>query len=369
MSALYIILALIVVIAVVSASIWALISYVKPSFTTVEKILLIATILSFCLFIYGLYNHTTPYYNFIDPFVEPCYSPISYSNSFLLITLHVLALLSMAILYLKEYNLPPILIVVFIIFLVAGIGVNAQFLFQISSHDTSRIYLWADGDYASIYLAIYPILLIVNSIYIIVLFIQKKANLNRDVKYTHKWLNTINTYLVKVNNLPVFAILLSIPILLFFVIILVLFGQDIEALKVYTETATWRLSEHIHPPTVDDKHGHYLCTVAALGSPNLVKPLAIGRRNNQPIIVNRQLQIANTFEYMIENISPSLHRIIRENYDRYGLNLSKRIHSERLSNLTYILMKPLEWFFLISLYIFYVNPEKIIKCQYKMPSN
>jgi hypothetical protein len=152
-------------------------------------------------------------------------------------------------------------------------------------------------------------------------------------------------------------------------LILTLIGQDIEALtRVYTETATWKLSQHVHPPTVDDRHGHYLCTVAAHGNPKIVKPLGIGQRHGKLIMINRQLQIANAFECLIENKSPKIHKVIRTNYDKYGINLAKRINNERLSNWTYMLMKPFEWIFLAVLYSCCIQPEELIKSQYKSDS-
>ena len=68
---------------------------------------------------------------------------------------------------------------------------------------------------------------------------------------------------------------------------------------------------------------------------------------------------------MIQDSSPKMHHLIRTNYDNYGYNLSKKINSETGSNITYIVMKPLEWFFLICLYSFCNTPEKKINKQYK----
>ena len=145
------------------------------------------------------------------------------------------------------------------------------------------------------------------------------------------------------------------------------FGQDFDSLvKMFTDTATWKFSEHQPLPLeyVEPVDDHYLCTVAAYGDPKIVKPLGIGKRHGNPILVNRQLQIANAFEEMIQDYCPKLHRVIRRNYDKYGLDLSKKINTVFLSNLTYILMKPLEWFFLICLYLFCLNPEQKIRKQY-----
>lgn len=349
-----------------SIGVWVLMGNLKPTAKPIEKILAVLSLLSLAVFLSELKNHTTPYFKDIDPFVESCYSPISYEHSLGLISLHILSLISLAIIYLKEYKLPPIQISVFIIIICIGIIVNTQFLCQISSHDTSRIHLWDRGDNATLYLAIYPLIIILNSIGLLIKMIKSKSKANLNKKYKNRFLNWLNTKLINSQNLALVSILLTIPILIIIIIILTLFGQNIESItKVYTETATWKLSEHIHPPTVDDRHGHYLCTVAAQGNPRIVKPIGIGNRHGNIIVINRQLQIANAFEFLIEELNPQVHKIIRKNYDIYGLNLAKRINNEVLSNLTYILMKPIEWFFLIILYSWYINPEKIINIQYK----
>jgi len=116
--------------------------------------------------------------------------------------------------------------------------------------------------------------------------------------------------------------------------VLALFGQDTHAIvKVFTETTTWRLSQHQHPPFLDNHHGHYLCTVAACGDPEVVRPLRIGIRHGRTIIINRQLQVANAFEQLLEESAPSLHRVIRRWYDRHGLPVSRFITTPRRSNL------------------------------------
>lgn len=143
-----------------------------------------------------------------------------------------------------------------------------------------------------------------------------------------------------------------------------IFGQDYDAVvKGFTETTEWKFSQHDHPPYLDHR-GHYLCTVAACGSPRLVKPLRWGKRGGRPIIVNRQLQIANAFEELIADFSPKLHHFLRTNYDKYGYNLSQKIKTPAASNITYLLMKPLEWFFLLCLYTFCLYPERKIERQY-----
>ena len=51
-------------------------------------------------------------------------------------------------------------------------------------------------------------------------------------------------------------------------------------------------------------------------------------------------------------------------YDKYGYPLSKHINTAFQADITYILMKPLEWIFLLVLYIFDEKPENRIATQY-----
>ena len=48
----------------------------------------------------------------------------------------------------------------------------------------------------------------------------------------------------------------------------------------------------------------------------------------------------------------------------YGYPLSMHINKPWQADLIYIIMKPLEWLFLITLYLFDVNPENRIAVQY-----
>ena len=96
----------------------------------------------------------------------------------------------------------------------------------------------------------------------------------------------------------------------------------------------------------------------------IVKPTRIGIRYGNKIIVNRQLCIANAFEDLIKEKTPRFHYFIRTIYDKYGYPLSKHINKPWQADLIYIIMKPLEWLFLITLYLFDINPENRIVVQY-----
>lgn len=162
---------------------------------------------------------------------------------------------------------------------------------------------------------------------------------------------------------PIWALVLVFPLLGAVIGILVLFGQHPDdIIKGYTETADWTFSQQIAPPGYDN---HYLCTVAAQGHRKLVKPQRIGIRHGRKTIVNRQLCIANAFEQILEERTPKLHKAVRRFYDNYGFPLSKLIKTKAMADFIYIVMKPLEWFFLMTLYLLTVNPEERISRQYR----
>jgi hypothetical protein len=163
------------------------------------------------------------------------------------------------------------------------------------------------------------------------------------------------------------AFILLIPVLTIITLILLLFGQESDSMiKVWTETTTWTFSQKEHPPYLEEHEGgHYLCTVAACGHPRIVKPLRLGTRRGNTIIVNRQLMIANAYEDMLKKHFRKLHSIIRFVYDKYGYPISKHITNKYASDVIYILMKPFEYFFLINLYLFELKPECAINKQYE----
>ena len=147
-------------------------------------------------------------------------------------------------------------------------------------------------------------------------------------------------------------------------ILFIMMGKGpIGPIKAFTDTADWTFSKQIPPPPLEYE-GHYLCTVAAGGHKKIVKPLRLGTRRNATIIVNRQLCVANAFEEKIQEISPGFHRIVRGAYDKYGFPLSSIITTPLKADIVYILMKPLEWIFLIFLYLTDSNPENRIGRQY-----
>lgn len=167
-------------------------------------------------------------------------------------------------------------------------------------------------------------------------------------------------------KLPI-LLLLCLPVLVAAMIVLMLFGQKPDSfILAFTDTYKHGLSE-LDCTGVICPDGHFLCTIAASGHQNVVKPLRKGIRQECLIKVNRQLLIANAFEDLLEEKLPYLHKPIRRTYNLIGGNfarLYRALSNKWLSDLIYIMMKPLEWIFLASLYLLDRTPENRIAKQY-----
>ena len=335
----------------------------KKDANSAEIIVWTLYVFSLALFAIGMTTHSNPYYKPIDPIDMECYSPFSDKHALTLIFYFLAFNISMMLVWVKNDILPPLTLTISLIFIVIGIIISITILLQISVHNTISLNNYNSGG-EQILFSFAPLFAIFIGYRLTLQVITQKSSDAIERTYSNKYLNILNTFLAKRYRSPLWIAILLLPVFLIITLILVLFGQDINSIiKIFTDTATWTLSQQVHPPVLDHR-GHYLCTVAASGHPKIVKPLRVGQRNGRQIIVNRQLLISNAFEEMIQDFSPKLHCLIRSNYDKYGYNISKQINTTLLSSITYILMKPLEWIFLISLYLFCNNPEQKINRQY-----
>lgn len=173
-----------------------------------------------------------------------------------------------------------------------------------------------------------------------------------------------NRLLSKAERWPLAAFFLMWPLLGILIGFLILFGQRPDAvIKAFTETSDWNLSQRVAPQNIYYDE-HYLCTVAAGGHEKIVKPKRLGVRHGHQVIVNRQLCVANAFEQVLEERTPGFHRAVRHFYDTFGFPVARLIHSKYMADLIYFLMKPLEWIFLIILYLTDADPESRIAIQY-----
>ena len=261
------------------------------------------------------------------------------------------------LLYVRADRLTPLISALSISFLILMNIIQIAYALQISKN--------VDGTDCLLYVYHANILLL--SARAIHRHMKEEAELFRDSLSSGADHKKISRIYNMIDSLSKYSILIFV--VLFFVIaiielVFVLLGQGLDApIKAFTDTADWTFSKQIPPPPLE-YDGHYLCTVAAGGHTKVVKPLRLGTRRNETIMVNRQLCIANAFEELIQEKLPRFHKMIRGAYDSYGYPLSRKITTPLRADLIYILMKPLEWIFLIVLYTFDLRPEKRISRQY-----
>jgi hypothetical protein len=163
---------------------------------------------------------------------------------------------------------------------------------------------------------------------------------------------------------PVPRVLLLTPALvgLYAAVHALILGDSLAALQVFTHACAGTFAQLQSPPA----DCHYLCTVAAQGHPWLVRPERVGRRRGAPILVNRQLAIANAFEDLLHERWPRFGRLARRAYDRLGLPVSRLIRHRAVADTIYLAMKPAEWaFYLVLLLVDRTPPESRISRMYR----
>ncbi len=321
----------------------------------IEFTLITAFVWSLIAFVCGWMMSSAQYYTAID-IVDDGYSPFASKHVFTLLVFFGFSIWSIFALWLQGNQLPPLLFVLAFVFLIIGMILNFVIILQLSGN--------VGGNGVEIIMLPFPICFILLSIVLMLKIAYTEAEVSATRIYQNKFLNFLNTKMAQSALQPIYVLVLLVPVFALIVAILIVFGQDYNSItKVFTETATWNFSQKTHPPALEHR-GHYLCTVAVCGDPEIVKPLRLGKRYGQEIVVNRQLLIANAFEELIQESTPRLHKLIRNAYDKYGYPLSRKITSAKSSNLVYRLMKPLEYLFLTVLYLSVVKPEEKINKQY-----
>ncbi|AYA99942.1 DUF6688 domain-containing protein [Lachnoanaerobaculum umeaense] len=222
------------------------------------------------------------------------------------------------------------------------------------------------GRYSDLYLLIYPFCIACIIVRTILCKVREwnELEMERGKIQNNVILNFLDKILSNSRLWPIYALVLMLPLLGIIIAILLLFGQAPDSvIKAWTETADWRLSLKEAPQNIYYDE-HYLCTVAAGGHKKIVKPIRKGVRHGHEVIVNRQLCVANAFEQILEEKTPHFHKLVRGVYDRYGFPVARLIKSKWIADIIYIMMKPLEWIFLMVIYMCDVHPENRIATQY-----
>jgi len=278
------------------------------------------------------------------------------------LTLSLAALIGYFVLRLMKNKLPPIILITCISTIYIGVALCILFIIQVSNNLTNAENILLE----IIYMMLLPFNYILCSVRLlrqVITHCMENQKIN-EVTYKNNVLHSCQQLLSRSIAWYIWAFVLMIPLLCILVIILVLFGQKPDSvIRAFTETSDWTLSQKISPPPIEYE-GHYLCTVAVNGHVDIVKPTRSGVRHGVKITVNRQLCVANAFEDLIREKLPRFHKLVRDFYDKYGFPLSKYITTPIRADVVYIVMKPLEYIFLATLYLFDINPENRIAMQY-----
>lgn len=309
--------------------------------------------------IWSVPDWETPLYDHFEPFFH---TPVASRHMPTLLVLFAWSLLSFWLLELRHGQLPPLPTLFSISGLEAGTVLSTVFILQLFPHLADGVFVFPD----CLYMALFPLNYLLVAPRLLRKSIQLQlARIDRAPFEPDKTLLSFCRRLLS-HSLGWFlaGFLLALPLLAILLGILVLFGQAPDAVvRAFTETSDWALSQKISPPPIE-YDGHYLCTVAVGGHKQLVKPIRYGIRHEKRIVVNRQLCVANAFEQLIMERTPRLHRAVRHFYDVHGYPLSRKLTTPLRADITYILMKPMEWLFLLCLYTFDPKPENRIAMQY-----
>ena len=284
------------------------------------------------------------------------FSPDHRTSMYVLIALCVL---SYAFCTLRKRLAPPLVEVALNCLLIIGIVLNVVLYF----HEESAV-LWLMGDA--------PIILL----FIMRLALNHQAFVAQmDDARARNVVEQACLGLLRANAFAKFPffLVLCLPLLAILSGVMMLFGQRPDALiRAFTDTYKQGLSQLDHECDGVICEGHFLCTVAARGHAALVAPQRLGVRHGGTVICNRQLLVSNALEELVQERAPRLHRIIRKRYDRVGTFIHRHFtwfDRKWVADAIYLLMKPLEWCFLVVLYVFDRSPENRIASQYLAPQH
>ncbi|MFQ7001501.1 MAG: DUF6688 family protein [Clostridium sp.] len=293
-------------------------------------------------------------------FDSTTYQSFSSENTISILILTLLGIFAFFILKFFSKKLSPILYVLFSSLLILNIVFTIIYTIQVLGYLDGNFYILGML-YGFITLSFFYLDELKNSLN---LYIENE--LKNDRVYKNKFLFTLRKFTLSFKNMAFTWAIFIFPLALIIQFICILFGQTPTSfIDAFLNTSGYNFSTIPAPdPIILEYDGHYLCTVSVKGHKKLVKPLRYGIRHGHKIMVNRQLLIANAFENVLEEYTPKLHKIIRNFYDKYGYPLSKHINTKISADITYILMKPLEWIFLFVLYTVDKHPEDRINIQY-----
>ncbi len=306
---------------------------------------------------------------FMDlPFINDCcngnavFSPDHRIGIYILIILYSIGFV---INIFRRKVFPPFAELILNTLLILGLLLNILFCIQFTSVEVGP-FLWVFGNLPIIFL------LLIN-------LTENQHLLRQHIEEneldTNGLFGRVSLSILKLNpflKYPILTILL-VPVIILLSLFLILFGQKPDSMiKAFTDTYKQGFSQLDHLCDNVECGGHFLCSVGANGHKEIVQPIRYGERNGNKIICTRQLLVSNAFEEFLQEKFPIGHKIIRRNYNKVGNVVHQHYHlfnNKFVSDTVYLLMKPLELVFLLTLYTFDHKPENRIASQYLSKSD
>ncbi len=297
---------------------------------------------------------------FMDKTNDCCMDSAPFSPDHV-VTMYILILMCVSAYFvsaLTDWKRPPIIEVVINGFLIVGIILNIFIAFHLEE-------IWFIFNLAIMFTFLMEL-------------VENHKAILREFQEDDSEKYSVDAQLNKILRLPVFIkfpilILCTIPVLFIVVTFLLLFGQKPDStIQAFTQTYKHGFSQIDYECAGVVCGDDYLCTIGARGSSNIVNPIRTGFRGGKSIVCSRQLLVCNAFEELLMAKLPKLHARLRTCYDLLGRFLIRHhsfFASRKVASVIYILLKPMEWTFLATLYCVDHKPEDRIAKQYLKPED
>ena len=191
--------------------------------------------LLFFLFFGSLFS--AEYTEAIDP-IDDNYTFISGQYRLTFLIFFLLYHIALWTLWVRKAKLPPLPLVLCLCFLYIGIAINVAIASQLLGENHREEEL-----------ASFPIFSSLIAILVIgrtLMAVREELSVKT---FKNRWLNKLNLLLSSRFTVLTWSVLLVFPIFVLLTLLLMIFGQDYDAVvKGFTETTEWKFSQHDHPP-------------------------------------------------------------------------------------------------------------------------
>ena len=210
----------------------------------IESVLLILSLLFWVVFYFAKEMFQQDYQYAIDPLVDG-YTPFASAHLLSLIFYLFASFRCSYEISTKGRKLPPVLVVIYLTFMLVGAIVCVFMMIQLADHSDRMDNV---DPAAGLFMLLAPWFHLLMILVILIKFVNQKQDNASMRQYSSRFLNFLNNKLRATRGLSIWTVLIALSILLVFTLMLCLFGQEPDSLaKAFTETTTWAFSEKVHP--------------------------------------------------------------------------------------------------------------------------